>query len=168
MVTDAAPFATFSHIVFTAQYLGIDTLTQSHLMWLASACLCDTLVHPACIVHVIRSVPSHRKACALCKHPYRTTAQTRLVATVQEPSVIVMYGLGALSLSAIVFACLSFPHQLVEPLQWLFVAAVLCKLSMLISVHRQLYMRHGRFCCVSVQRRPYTLMVHPCTPLQRL
>jgi hypothetical protein len=32
-----------SHIVFTAQYLGIDTLTQSHLMWLASAALCDTL-----------------------------------------------------------------------------------------------------------------------------
>ena len=32
-----------SHIVFTAQYLGIDTLTQTHLMWLASAALCDTL-----------------------------------------------------------------------------------------------------------------------------
>ena len=32
-----------SYIVFTAQYLGIDTLTQSHLMWLASAALCDTL-----------------------------------------------------------------------------------------------------------------------------
>jgi len=32
-----------SHIVFTAQYLGIDPLTQSHLMWLASAALCDTL-----------------------------------------------------------------------------------------------------------------------------
>lgn len=32
-----------SHIVFTAQYLGIDTLTQTHLMWIASAALCDTL-----------------------------------------------------------------------------------------------------------------------------
>jgi hypothetical protein len=32
-----------SHIVFTAQYLGIDTLTQTHLMWLASAALCDIL-----------------------------------------------------------------------------------------------------------------------------
>lgn len=32
-----------SHIVYTAQYLGIDTLTQSHLMWLASAALCDVL-----------------------------------------------------------------------------------------------------------------------------
>lgn len=32
-----------SHIVFTAQYLNIDTLTQSHLMWVASAALCDTL-----------------------------------------------------------------------------------------------------------------------------
>jgi len=31
------------HIVFCAQYLGIDTLTQTHLMWLASAALCDTL-----------------------------------------------------------------------------------------------------------------------------
>jgi len=32
-----------AHIVFTAQYLGIDTITQSHFMWLASAALCDTL-----------------------------------------------------------------------------------------------------------------------------
>jgi len=32
-----------THIVFCAQYLGIDTLTQTHLMWLASAALCDTL-----------------------------------------------------------------------------------------------------------------------------
>ena len=32
-----------SHIVYTAQYLGIDPLTQSHFMWLASAALCDTL-----------------------------------------------------------------------------------------------------------------------------
>ena len=32
-----------SHIVFTAQYLGIDTLTQSHYMWIASAALCDVL-----------------------------------------------------------------------------------------------------------------------------
>jgi hypothetical protein len=32
-----------SHVVYTAQYLGIEPLTQSHYMWVASAALCDTL-----------------------------------------------------------------------------------------------------------------------------
>jgi len=33
-----------TQICATAQYLGLEPMTQTHLMWLASAALCDTLI----------------------------------------------------------------------------------------------------------------------------
>jgi len=49
-----------SHIVITAQYLGLDTLTQTHLMWVASAALCDMVSHSLPVGWVRRKITEKR------------------------------------------------------------------------------------------------------------
>lgn len=116
---------------------------------LVRACACNMFAHAACLQRVVRSVPSHATACAVCRQPYALAA-TRRRTCVVDPDA----WRAAAVYSSVVLS--------VGVNGWLYVAYGAHALGLaLVSgtalvavavVHATFFRRTGSPCCVRIDR----------------
>ena len=127
---------------------------------LLRACACNMFAHAACLQRVVRSVPSHSTACAVCRRPYALAATRRLTCVAGQDAwrAAAVYSSIVASVGAngwIAAVCGAHPVGVVVVSGTALVAIVV--------THAVLLRQTGSACCIHV-RRVSDIELSPPTP----